>query len=67
MPVDGKDGDDDEWLVLAISDNDFITQDGYISSGGIRYVDGSGLSLDTQALLFHVKFPKHSRPFPRNQ
>jgi len=61
MPVDGEDGDDDEWWVLSLSDNDFITQDGYISTGGIRYVDGSGKNFDSQALLFRVKLPNHSR------
>lgn len=28
VPVDGKDGDDDWWYVIAVSDNDFITQNG---------------------------------------
>lgn len=28
MPVDGLDGDDDWWYVIAVSDNDFITQNG---------------------------------------
>lgn len=63
MPVDGNDGDDDEWWVLSISDNDFITQDGYISTGDIRYVDGSGKNFDNQALLFRVKLPNNSKPF----
>jgi len=66
MPVDGKDGDDGEWWVLSMSDNDFITQDGYISTGGIRYVDGSGVSLDNQALLFRVKLPDNFKPDPRD-
>ncbi|KAF8424855.1 esterase-like activity of phytase-domain-containing protein [Tirmania nivea] len=64
MPVDGKDGDDDEWWVLSLSDNDFITQDGYIATGGTRYAEGSGLNLENQALLFRVTLPKHSNPFP---
>ena len=42
VPVDGKIGDDDEWFVLAISDNDFITQDGYLQDGQYRYRDSSG-------------------------
>ena len=29
-PVDGKDGDDDEWFLISLSDNDFITQDGML-------------------------------------
>lgn len=28
VPVDGLDGDDDWWYVIAVSDNDFITQNG---------------------------------------
>lgn len=28
VPVDGKDGDDDEWYLFSLSDNDFITQNG---------------------------------------
>lgn len=65
MPLDGVDGDDDEWLVLALSDNDFVTQDGYIATGGVRYSDASGAEFDSQALVFRVKLPEHSRPFPR--
>lgn len=64
MPVDGKDGDDDEWWVLSMSDNDFVTQDGFISTGDVRFVDASGRNQDNQALLFRVKLPNHSKPFP---
>lgn len=28
VPVDGKNGDDDWWYVIAVNDNDFITQNG---------------------------------------
>ncbi|KAH0538365.1 hypothetical protein GP486_008781, partial [Trichoglossum hirsutum] len=28
VPVDGQDGDDDEWFLFSFSDNDFITQNG---------------------------------------
>jgi hypothetical protein len=28
VPVDGKDGDDDEWFLFSFSDNDFVTQNG---------------------------------------
>lgn len=65
MPVDGKDGEDGEWFVLAVSDNDFITQDGFLKGGEIKYKDASGLDLDSQALVFNVRLPAHSRPFPR--
>ncbi|KAL7272431.1 hypothetical protein RUND412_004763 [Rhizina undulata] len=66
LPVDGLYGGDDEWFVLSVSDNDFVTQDGYLNFGTKQYADASGYNLDTQALVFKVKFPEHSRPFPRN-
>ncbi|KAH8144902.1 uncharacterized protein LAJ45_11108 [Morchella importuna] len=66
VPVDGKDGDDDWWYVIAVSDNDFITQNGTYNFGRDTYVDSSGYSLDSQALVFKVKLPDHSRPFDRS-
>jgi hypothetical protein len=65
VPVDGLVGDDDEWFVFSLSDNDFITQDGTLDGGAFPYVDGSGYELDNQALVFKIKLPDHSRPFPR--
>jgi hypothetical protein len=65
VPVDGMDGDDDEWFVFSLSDNDFITQDGYLESGNFKYADGSGFNLDNQALVFKIHLPDHSRPFNR--
>ena len=65
VPVDGLDGDDDEWFVFSFSDNDFITQDGYMNGGNFKYKDASGYDLDNQALVFRIKLPDHSRPFPR--
>lgn len=58
LPLDSKDGKDNEYLVLSVSDNDFITQDGHIATGGFTYKDGSGLNQDNQALLFKVKLPR---------
>ena len=58
LPLDSEDGKDDEYLVLSVSDNDFITQDGRITTGGFTYKDASGLNLDNQALLFKVKLPR---------
>ncbi|KAK3991549.1 esterase-like activity of phytase-domain-containing protein [Cladorrhinum sp. PSN332] len=57
---DGK--KDDEYFLFAISDNDFITQNGFINGGRIPYKDGSGCSLDQQALVFRVTLPKGSKP-----
>ncbi|KAH9213376.1 esterase-like activity of phytase-domain-containing protein [Leptodontidium sp. 2 PMI_412] len=66
VPVDGLIGDDDEWFVFSISDNDFITQDGYMNGGAFRYADESGFNLENQALVFKIKLPDHSRPFNRD-
>lgn len=65
VPVNG-DGDDDEWFVFSVSDNDFITQDGFVQDGQLPYQDASGFNLDNQALVFKIKLPIHSRPFPRS-
>ena len=65
VPVDGLVGDDDEWFVFSVSDNDFITQNGFMNFGELTYKDGSGFNLDTQALVYKIKLPEHSRPFPR--
>ncbi|KAG9246775.1 esterase-like activity of phytase-domain-containing protein [Calycina marina] len=66
VPVDGGVGDDDEWFVFSFSDNDFITQDGYMNGGAYPYSDASGFNLDNQALVFKISLPAHSRPFPRD-
>ena len=58
LPLDSK----DEYLVLSVTDNDFITQDGHIATGGITYKDASGLNQDNQALLFKVKLPSKAQP-----
>lgn len=65
VPVDGLDGDDDEWFVFSMSDNDFITQDGYMNGGAYPYADASGFNLDNQALVFKIKLPEDSSPFKR--
>jgi hypothetical protein len=66
VPVDGLVGDDDEWFVFSMSDNDFITQDGYLEGGAFKYSDDSGYTLDNQALVFKIHLPNHSRPFDRD-
>ncbi|KAF1981799.1 3-phytase [Aulographum hederae CBS 113979] len=62
VPVDGKSGKDGEWLLFSLSDNDFVTQDGYMNGGKLHYADESGYNLDNQALVFKVSLPKGSRP-----
>jgi hypothetical protein len=55
LPVIGDFGEEDgEFWVLAASDNDFITQDGFYDFGKDSYADASGLDLDSQALVFRV-------------
>jgi hypothetical protein len=66
VPVDGLGGDDDEWFVFSMSDNDFITQEGYLEGGAFQYADDSGYTLDNQALVFKIHLPDHSRPFDRD-
>ncbi|APA16051.1 hypothetical protein sscle_16g108210 [Sclerotinia sclerotiorum 1980 UF-70] len=57
VPVDGVDGADGEWYVFSLSDNDFITQSGYLEGGKFAYSDESGYNLDSQALVFKVQIP----------
>lgn len=58
VPVDGDRGDDGEWFLFSLSDNDFITQNGYLNFGKYRYQDASGVDVDNQALVFQVMVPK---------
>lgn len=44
-----------EYYVLSLSDNDFITQNGYMNGGNLPYADNSGYNLDSQALVFKVR------------
>ncbi|KAL8966453.1 MAG: hypothetical protein Q9197_005971 [Variospora fuerteventurae] len=57
VPADGKKGNDGVFFVFSLSDNDFITQDGYLNNGQYRYTDESGFDLDNQALVFQVQLP----------
>lgn len=57
VPVDPK-GKGDEYFLFAFSDNDFITQNGFMNFGQYPYKDKSGFSLDGQVLVFHVKLGK---------
>lgn len=55
VPVHGS---KDEHFLISLSDNDFITQNGFIDFGEIVYRDASGANLNNQALVFQVKLPK---------
>ncbi|KAI4136315.1 MAG: hypothetical protein L6R39_007832, partial [Caloplaca ligustica] len=59
---DGGDGGGGEFFIFSLSDNDFVTQDGYLNGGRFRYQDASGFDLDNQALVFQVSLPKGTRP-----
>ena len=53
---------DNEYYLLTLNDNDFVTQNGYIKNGTIQYKDESGFSLDTQALMFKITLPQGAKP-----
>ena len=50
----GKGGEGGEYFLFAFSDNDFITQNGFVDFGRLPYKDASGFNLDSQALVFRV-------------
>ncbi|KAF2865923.1 esterase-like activity of phytase-domain-containing protein [Massariosphaeria phaeospora] len=73
VPVDGKfagkgkgkgkgEGEGKEYYLISVSDNDFITQNGFINNGKVPYADASGFNLDTQVLVFKVRLPKGADP-----
>lgn len=63
VPVNpGRNHEDGEYFVFSMSDNDFITQDGYFKGGAFTYKDNSGYSLDNQALVFQITVPKGVTP-----
>ncbi|KAI0413171.1 esterase-like activity of phytase-domain-containing protein [Xylaria grammica] len=53
VPVNPK-APNGEFFVFSLSDNDFITQDGYMNGGALPYADESGFSLNSQALVFKI-------------
>ncbi|KEQ58327.1 3-phytase [Aureobasidium melanogenum CBS 110374] len=60
VPV--TDGVDGEYFVFSLSDNDFVTQNGFMDGGKYSYKDASGYNLDNQALVFKVQVPKGVHP-----
>jgi len=40
---------------------------GHYNFGQNSYKDPSGFNLDSQALVFKIKLPEHSRPFDGDQ
>ncbi|KAI3399199.1 hypothetical protein diail_7568 [Diaporthe ilicicola] len=55
-PVDPESPGED-YFIISLSDNDFITQQGYLNFGQYQYADESGFNLDNQALVFRVSLP----------
>ena len=51
-------GPEEEFFLISLSDNDFITQHGFLNGGAFAYADSSGYDLDNQALVFRVRIPK---------
>ncbi|KAG8406815.1 hypothetical protein J3459_018643 [Metarhizium acridum] len=64
VPTENKDGrrDGEEYLLFASSDNDFVTQNGFVNFGKIPFADKSGFDLDNQMLVFRITLPKGARP-----
>ncbi|PCG97039.1 Hypothetical protein PENO1_065180 [Penicillium occitanis (nom. inval.)] len=63
LPVDlhGK-NEKNEYFIFSFSDNDFVTQNGYMNFGRYPYADASGYNLDNQALVFKVQLPSGANP-----
>jgi hypothetical protein len=55
-------GDTKTYFLFSLSDNDLITQNGFLDDGKITYKDGSGFNLDNQILAFKVTLPKGAKP-----
>ncbi|KAL9106649.1 MAG: hypothetical protein Q9227_008369 [Pyrenula ochraceoflavens] len=62
VPVDGVDGADRQWFLWSVSDDDFITQNGYMDFGTYEYADSSGYNLDNQVLVFQITLPAGATP-----
>ncbi|EXJ85504.1 hypothetical protein A1O1_05868 [Capronia coronata CBS 617.96] len=55
--IDGHPATNGEYFLFSLSDNDFITQNGFMNGGELPYADASGYNLDNQVLVFKVKLP----------
>ncbi|KAK9382829.1 esterase-like activity of phytase-domain-containing protein [Kockiozyma suomiensis] len=63
IPADGKSGSDDKYYVIITSDDDFMTQQGFVNFGKNTYRDSAGYNLDNQALVFEITLPSSLKPF----
>ena len=59
VPAGAPGAGDKEFYVISVSDNDFITQDGYYDFGNTAYADGSGLDVSTQVLVWQAHLPNY--------
>jgi hypothetical protein len=55
-------GSDKSYYLFSLSDNDFITQNGFIDFGQLPYKDASGFNALNQALVFKITLPKGAKP-----
>ncbi|KAI4231490.1 MAG: hypothetical protein LQ352_008401 [Teloschistes flavicans] len=62
VPVLGGQAQAGQFFVFSVSDNDFVTQNGYLNGGQYRYSDAGGFNIDSQALVFQVQLPKDANP-----
>ncbi|KAF2267865.1 hypothetical protein CC78DRAFT_576407 [Lojkania enalia] len=64
-PIDkkfAKHGSGKEYYLISVSDNDFVTQNGFLNRGKKPYADMSGFRVDTQVLVFKVRLPEDANP-----
>ncbi|RMY86463.1 hypothetical protein D0864_07063 [Hortaea werneckii] len=59
VPYGAKGYGEKEFYVVSISDNDFITQNGYYDFGRKRYADASGEEVSTQVLVWQAHLPNY--------
>ncbi|KAI7718247.1 3-phytase [Hortaea werneckii] len=59
VPYGAKGYGEKEFYIVSISDNDFITQNGYYDFGRKRYADASGEEVSTQVLVWQAYLPNY--------
>lgn len=59
-PGEGASFTSGEVFIFSFSDNDFVTQNGFMDFGSFRYSDSSGYNITNQALVFQATLPQLS-------
>ncbi|KAI7594195.1 3-phytase [Hortaea werneckii] len=59
VPYGARGHGEKEFYIVSISDNDFITQNGYYDFGRKRYADASGEEVSTQVLVWQAHLPNY--------